>query len=78
MGDLCSRGSFNVVVRWRGWERLAMLVQAGKPWASDTIHPHSIQKDDHFSFRIGSKLIRLVFETLYVVERIQRSKARHC
>jgi hypothetical protein len=55
-----------------------MLVQAGKPWASDTIHPHSIQKDDHFSFRIGSKLIRLVFETLYVVERIQRSKARHC
>ena len=50
-----------------------MLIHGGKPWASDTIHPHSIQqwKDLHFSFGIGSKMIRLVFESWYVVERIQ-------
>src|ERR1700730_13357232 len=29
-GDLCSRGSFSVVVRWRCWERLPMLIQVGK------------------------------------------------
>jgi hypothetical protein len=27
--DLCSRGSFSVVVRWRCWERLSMLIQVG-------------------------------------------------
>ena len=43
-GDLCSRGSFSVVVRWRCWERLPMLMQVvrstlGQRYHGSSFHP---------------------------------------